>query len=141
MKVYFSCSIKGGRDDPPIYRLLVEALLEDGHMVPTAYLADDTIPAMEKIVEAGDVFQRDTAWVKECDALVAEVSTPSHGVGYEIALAEFAGKPVFLCYQSGAVVSKMLLGNPSLLNTTCCYQSTKEAIENMRLFLNRSARQ
>jgi len=141
MKVYFSCSITGGRDDQPVYRRLVESLLDDGHTVPTAYLADDTIPAMEKIVEAGDVFQRDTAWVKECDVLVAEVSTPSHGVGYEIALAEFAGKPVFLCYRSGTVVSKMLLGNPSPLYTTCCYQSTKEAIENMRLFLNRSARQ
>jgi nucleoside 2-deoxyribosyltransferase len=141
MKVYFSCSITGGRDDQPIYRQLVEALLKDGHMVPTAHLADGTIPSAEKVVEAGNVFRRDIGWVNECDVMVAEVSTPSHGVGYEIALAEFSGKPVFICFRSGTIVSKMLLGNPSPLFKFCAYQSTKEAIENMRVFLKRSAKE
>jgi len=141
MKVYFSCSITGGRDDQPIYRQMVDALINDGHMVPTAHLADGSIAAAEKSVEACDVFRRDANWVKECDVLVAEVSTPSHGVGYEIALAEFTGKPVFLCFRSGTIVSKMLLGNPSPLFESCAYQSTKEAIENMRVFLKRSARE
>lgn len=138
MKIYFSCSITGGRDDQPVYRQIVQALLEDGHSVPTAHLADDSISAEEKIVEAGEIFRRDSYWVKMCDAVVAEVTTPSHGVGYEIALAEFTGKPVFLCYRAGAHISKMLLGNPSHLFHFYAYTSAEDAIHNMRVFLKRN---
>jgi hypothetical protein len=136
MNIYFSCSITGGRNDQTVYRQLVHALLEDGHTVPTAYLADENISVLEKLVDARDVFQRDTRWVNECDALVAEVTTPSHGVGYEIALAEQAGKPVFLCHHSGSVVSKMLSGNPSPLFEIYAYESADDAIVNMKVFLN-----
>lgn len=135
MQIYFSCSITGGRDDQPVYRRIVDALLEDGHSVPTAHLAGDSISAEERIVEAGEIFTRDSSWVKMCDAVVAEVSTPSHGVGYEIALAEFTGKPVFLCYRSGVQISKMLLGNPSHLFQIYAYKSAEDAIHNMRVFL------
>jgi nucleoside 2-deoxyribosyltransferase len=141
MQIYFSCSITGGRDDQPVYRSLVQALLEDGHIVPTAHLADPDIPVMEKTVNAKDVFLRDSTWIKECDAVIAEVTTPSHGVGYEIALAEFTGKPIFLCYRKGARVSKMLLGNPSSLFVIYPYTSIDGAIKNMRVFLNRAVRE
>lgn len=135
MRIYFSCSITGGRDDQPVYRRIVKALLDDGHTVPTAHLADDSISIEEENVEAGVIFARDSSWVKTCDAVVAEVSTPSHGVGYEIALAEFTGKPVFLCYRAGVRVSKMLLGNPSQLFQFYAYTSAEDAIHNMRVFL------
>ncbi len=135
MRIYFSCSITGGRDDQPVYRRIVKALLDDGHTVPTAHLADDSISAEEKVVAADEIFARDSSWVKTCDAVVAEVSTPSHGVGYEIALAEFTGKPVFLCYRDGVHVSKMLLGNPSHLFQFYAYTSAEDAIYNMRVFL------
>lgn len=141
MNIYFSCSITGGRNDQTVYRQLVQALLDDGHTVPTAHLADENISTLEKAVDARDVFQRDTVWVKECDVLVAEVTTPSHGVGYEIALAECAGKPVFLCHRAGAVVSKMLSGNPSPRVEIYAYRSADDAIVNMKVFLNRYARE
>lgn len=117
MNIYFSCSITGGRDDQPVYAAIVEALLADGHEVPTAILASPEVLDLETVVEAGDVYQRDVAWVQGCDAVVAEVSTPSHGVGYEIALALILGKPVLCCYRTGQPVSKMILGNnhPRLL--------------------------
>ncbi len=135
MQIYFSCSITGGRDDQPVYRKLVEALLADGHTVPTAHLADDSISIKEKNVSADEIYARDSSWVKECDAVVAEVTTPSHGVGYELALAEFSGKPVFICYRAGTSVSKMLLGNPTPLFRFYAYTSAEEAIHNMRVFL------
>ena len=111
MNIYFSCSITGGRDDQAIYAAIVDALLADGHEVPTAHLSSPDILALEAIVEPNEIYQRDVAWVTGCDALIAEVSTPSHGVGYEIALALTQGKPVLCLYRNGKRVSKMITGN------------------------------
>ena len=111
MNIYFSCSITGGRQDQAVYAAIVEHLLAQGYEVPTAHLSSENILAEEKVIEAREVYHRDLKWVEECDALIAEVSTPSHGVGYEIALALLLGKPVFCCYRKGRKVSKMILGN------------------------------
>jgi len=111
MKIYFACSITGGREDELIYQEIVEALLADGHEVPTALLATPEVMLLEGIVDAVEVYQRDVAWIEDCDMLVAEVSTPSHGVGYEIGYALASGKPVICLYREGVKVSKMILGN------------------------------
>jgi nucleoside 2-deoxyribosyltransferase len=111
MNIYFSCSITGGRQDQAVYAEIVDHLLAKGFEVPTAHLSSAGILDEETMIEAEAVYQRDTRWVEGCDALIAEVSTPSHGVGYEIALAVTLGKPVLCCYQRGRKVSKMILGN------------------------------
>ncbi len=135
MKIYFSCSITGGRNDQPDYQHLVNALLADGHVIPTAHLADADILSLEQVVEPEDVYRRDVEWVTGCDVLVAEVSTPSHGVGYEIALAESLSKPVFCCYRMGSRVSKMILGNTSPGFRVFCYSDITEAVEEVKVFL------
>jgi nucleoside 2-deoxyribosyltransferase len=75
------------------------------------------------------------AWIRACDALIAEVSTPSHGVGYEVAFALSLGKPVLCCYKEGQPVSKMITGNshPNLHLAT--YQNVGEAVQAVRAFL------
>ncbi len=113
MNIYFSCSLTGGRADQPIYAAIVSFLLSQGHTVPTAQLADPAVMAEEATIDSATVYQRDIQWLDECDAVVAEVSTPSHGVGYEIAYALLRGKPVLCCHRVDARVSKMLTGNDS----------------------------
>jgi nucleoside 2-deoxyribosyltransferase len=135
MNIYFSCSITGGRNDQPVYQEIVNALLLAGHVVPTAYLSSADIQRLETIVDAREVYRRDVGWVKGCDVLIAEVSTPSHGVGYEIALAEAIGKPVFCCYETGKRVSKMLLGNSSPNFKVQSYQTPAEAVSHIKEFL------
>ena len=73
-----------------------------------------------------EVYERDTSWIEACDALIAEVSTPSHGVGYEIGYALSKGKPVLCCYRRGRRVSKMISGNPDLNLQTRDYSSQDE---------------
>jgi 2'-deoxynucleoside 5'-phosphate N-hydrolase len=136
MKIYFSCSITGGRQDQPAYQALVEHLLDEGHRVLTAVLANPDILSEEVVVEPVEVFERDVSWVKECDALVAEVSTPSHGVGYEIALALCLGKPVICCYLQGKSVSKMITGNSSPGMLVFEYRHVQEACQRVDEFLN-----
>src|SRR3990172_2316661 len=111
MKIYFACAIVGGRNDEAIYQQLVDALLADGHEVPTAMNAGPIWQHMEGSPDPNEVYRRDTGWIDESQALIAEVSTPSHGVGYEISYALERGKPVLCIYRRGARVSKMLTGN------------------------------
>ena len=128
MKVYFSCSLTGGRDDQPVYAALVDAMLAEGHHVLTAHLASPEVMAEEAVVDPATVYQRDITWVETCDAVVAEVTTPSHGVGYEIAHALDRGKPVLCCYRAGARVSKMLLGNNTAGLSVKAYRDQAEAV-------------
>jgi nucleoside 2-deoxyribosyltransferase len=128
MKIYFSCSITGGRNDQSIYLSLVDYLLKGGHDVPTAHLASADVLSLEAVTADREVFERDVNWVTQCDALIAEVSTPSHGVGYEIALACSLNKPILCCYREGRKVSKMLLGNSHPRMETKSYSTSEEAL-------------
>jgi 2'-deoxynucleoside 5'-phosphate N-hydrolase len=135
MNIYFACSITGGRSLEPVYQSIVQALVADGHTVPTAHLADSNVKAYEGSVLPEEIFTRDTNWICGCDTLVAEVSTPSHGVGYEIGFALGQGKPVFCIHQAGVAVSKMLTGNPDDKLQVRAYANTQEAIRLIRSFL------
>ena len=136
MQIYFSCSITGGRSDENVYQLLVAEMLQSGIEVPTAHLSEPGVLDLEKIVDAGEIYHRDMNWLKECDAVVAEVSTPSHGVGYEIALALTLGKPVFCCYRQGRKISKIITGNDSPTLVVREYTNDAEAVTCLREFIS-----
>lgn len=135
MKIYFSCSITGGRGDEPVYQALVAHLQAAGHEVLTAHLASSQILEAESHLGAAAVYERDCAWVRACDAMIAEVSTPSHGVGYEIAYALEHGKPVLCCHRTGSQVSKMLLGNSRPGLAVSAYTTPAEAAAAVDRFL------
>ncbi len=135
MRIYFSCSITGGRDDEPVYLALVAHLQAGGHEVLTAHLASPQALQDEADLEASAVYERDCAWVRDCDAMIAEASTPSHGVGYEIAYALELGKPVLCCYRHSARVSKMLTGNRRAGFSLLGYHEAAEALAGMDAFL------
>jgi nucleoside 2-deoxyribosyltransferase len=135
MNIYFSCSLTGGRKDEAVYGAIVDHLQRGGHAVPTAHLAEPDVMALERVVEPAEVYARDMEWIRECDALVAEVSTPSHGVGYEIAIALTLGKPVLSLYRNGASVSKMLTGNDSPGFHAQGYETVDEALVAVDRFL------
>jgi hypothetical protein len=136
MNIYFSCSLTGGRADEAIYGHIVEHLLAGGHEVPTAHLAKSEVMDLERVVDPADVYARDVAWIDGCDALIAEVSTPSHGVGYEIALALARAKPVLCCYRTGRPVSKMITGNDSAGLQVRDYQTEAHALTIVDRFLD-----
>ena len=135
MNIYFACSITGGREFESVYQDITRALLADGHEVPTAHLADPGVKAREGAVNPGEVFERDTAWIRGCDALVAEVSTPSHGVGFEVAYALNLNKAVCCVYREGQNISKMLTGNSHPQLQLRSYQDAAEAVAIIRSFL------
>lgn len=115
--IYFSGSITGGREDVPVYRRLIEALEADGHRVLAGAVAAEHINAGGEPLALAEIFARDVRWLDESDLVVAEVSTPSHGVGYEIAYARWARRiPVIALYRRGRTkrCSAMISGDPGV---------------------------
>jgi len=135
MNIYFACSITGGREYESVYKTIVEALGQDGHQVPTAHLAESGIGAMEAVLDPQTVYTRDVDWIRASDTLIAEVSVPSHGVGYEIGFALGIGKPVLALYQQGRKVSKMISGNPDAHLQVKTYENSDEAVRLIKDFL------
>ena len=136
MNIYFACSITGGRTYQSVYQAITRALLADGHEVPTAHLAEAGVVDEEKIIQPSVVYARDVAWIRAAQTLIAEVSVPSHGVGYEVAFALGLGKPVLCLYEQGRSVSKMITGNPDANLKVTAYQNEAEAIKVIREFVS-----
>ncbi len=137
MNIYFACSITGGREFEDVYQDLTAALLADGHEVPTAHLAASSVVELEAVVSPVDVYRRDVDWIRNADALIAEVSVPSHGVGYEIGYALSAGKRVLCLSKAGRKLSKMVSGNPDPKLQVRTYKDNQEAIEFVREFIEK----
>lgn len=137
MNIYFACSITGGREFESVYQVITQALVEDQHDVPTAHLAQSGVAAQEAVIDPFEVYTRDVTWIRASDVLIAEVSAPSHGVGYEIGFALGLGKPVLALYQQGRKVSKMISGNPDTKLYVMSYESPSHAVTLIREFLSK----
>ena len=135
MNIYFACSITGGRAYEPTYQQIVATLQANGHEVPTALLAGSDVIQLEMIVDPEEVFNRDTGWIDGCDLLVAEVSTPSHGVGFEIGYAIQQNKPVLCLHRNGTLVSKMITGNRNPNLTVLSYTNENDLVTRLRDYL------
>ncbi|RLC71335.1 MAG: nucleoside 2-deoxyribosyltransferase [Chloroflexi bacterium] len=131
MKTYFAGSIRGGRNDVLLYRRIIALLAEYGQVL-TEHVGDAGLTSVgEGGLSDRAIYERDTAWLAESDVVVAEVTIPSHGVGYEIGRAESLGKPVLCLHRraAGRQLSAMLAGNPAL---RC---ETYERVGEIRLIL------
>ena len=115
LKIYFAGAIRGGHGDEELYGRLIAYLGGFGRVL-TGHVGDPDLLAEERLLTEKEIFQRDMAWLAEADLVVAEVTTPSLGVGYEIALAESLGKKIFCLYRPdfGRRLSAMIDGNPAL---------------------------
>jgi nucleoside 2-deoxyribosyltransferase len=136
MNIYFACSITGGREFESVYQELVAALAANGHEIPTSHLVQSDVFENERQLTPQEVYERDINWIKNCDALIAEVSVPSHGVGYEIGFALNIGKPVLCIHQKDRKVSKMITGNKEPALVVKVYTSVEDAISQANLFLD-----
>lgn len=111
-KVYFAGSIRGGRADAELYGRVIKHIQKE-HIVLTEHIGDLSLSKLED-VENSDaaIYEQDTAWLREADLVIAECTTPSLGVGYELAYAESHSIPVHIFYdKSRTRLSAMLAGD------------------------------
>lgn len=112
MNIYFCGSIRGGRADAALYHEMIEFLRRYGTVL-TEHVGDPALTDKGGDGTGEDIWRRDTAWLGESDIVIAECSTPSLGVGYELAFARALGKPVYVFYgKNDGRLSAMLAGDP-----------------------------
>ena len=105
MKVYLSVPIVANRNARRA-RLMARAIADSGHEVSSPWVL---LPAGEEGPPSPDVFTRDKRGVEASDAILADVSAPSTGVGMEVMEAHMLGKRVMLAVAKGSTVSKMVM--------------------------------
>ncbi len=134
MNIYFAGSIRGGRDDAAVYAQVIDHLRAYGRVL-TEHVGSSSLTVLDDDGLPDDALhEQDVAWLLESDVLVAEVSTPSLGVGYEIGRAVEQGKHVLCLYRprDGRRLSAMIAGCPDVINMT--YQTMEEAKASIDLF-------
>jgi nucleoside 2-deoxyribosyltransferase len=115
MKIYFAGSIRGGREDAHIYEKIVGLLKNYGEVL-TEHVGDKTLSSEGEDKTHEYIYNRDMDWLRSADVLVADISIPSAGVGYEIGQAEAMGKNILCLYRKDAPkpISGMINGNKNL---------------------------
>jgi nucleoside 2-deoxyribosyltransferase len=129
-KIFLSGSIRGGRQLLETYRFMYDILEEAGAEVLSWHVADPELEKIEMRMTEEEIYARDMNLLVKSDALIAEVTVPSTGVGYEICRALVQGIPVLCLYSQNAAVSAMLLGNPYRLLEARAYMD-KAALKNL----------
>ncbi len=111
-KVYFAGSIRGGRANAELYKRLISHI-QRGHIVLTEHIGDLSLSKTEGLENRDTViYEQDTAWLRDADVLIGECTTPSLGVGYELAYAERFGIPAHIFYdKTRTKLSAMLKGD------------------------------
>ena len=136
MKIYFAGSIRGGREDRKKYFELIEFLSTQAEVLTEHVGLESLGKNGEGELHDEAIYQRDLEWLSSADAVVAEVTTPSLGVGYEIGIAEKLGKPVLCLFdesRSEFRLSAMLSGNSKV--QTFRYQALGQAKQKISDFL------
>ncbi|XP_073691299.1 5-hydroxymethyl-dUMP N-hydrolase [Garra rufa] len=114
MNIYFCGSIRGGRQDVNVYQRIVKKLQLYGKVLTEHVSYDSLSEKGEDAVLDGDkaIHDRDVEWLVMSDVIVAEVTQPSLGVGYELGRAVAMNKRVLCLFRpsSGKVLSAMIRG-------------------------------
>lgn len=98
MNIFFTVAVKGGRTGQPEHETIVQVLQQYGTVLSPHLASNELSEYGENGVNAQDIYTRELSALEQSDIVVAEVTTPSLGVGYFIARATAAGKKVIALY-------------------------------------------
>ncbi len=115
-KIYFAGSIRGGREDATIYHEIIQLLQLQGTVL-TEHVGSPNIGGDgESEISSIKIHDRDMNWLLESDIIVAEVTNPSLGVGYEIGRAVENGKKIVCLFRKdcGKNLSAMIGGSKDI---------------------------
>ncbi len=138
MDIYFCGSIRGGHSDRDLYADLIEFLGDHGTVL-TEHVGTEAVATDPGAAEQSDreIHDQDMAWLRSADVVVAEVTTPSLGVGYEIGRAVELDTPVCCLYRPSGdhALSAMVRGNDDL--SVVEYDHPAEVRDTLAAFVDR----
>ena len=116
MKIYFAGSIRGGRDEEKTYLKIIDYLGSFGDVL-TEHVGYKDVEKSEENHSDIYIFERDVKWLESSDVMIADVTVPSLGVGYEIGFAETLNIPILCLYnpRNKKPLSAMITGNKNII--------------------------
>lgn len=140
MKIYYSATVTDNETLRSIYKNVVDLLKKEGHNV-FEYGSDRIDPSQLANREDSDIvdtYKELDKYLRNSDMLIADVSLPSVGIGYEVSQAIIMKKPVLvLKYQkSGYEPLATIEGNKSAYLQYKVYNETSinHALKNFLTF-------
>lgn len=132
--IYFSCSIRGGRQDAAIYKQITDIIKLRANVL-SEVLASSKLTQRGSNGSVEEIYEKDLEWLLDSDAVIAEVTNPSLGVGYELARAEYLDKPILALYrpQPDRRLSAMIAGSPKI--QVMVYENTDELETAIQAFI------
>lgn len=134
MKFYFAGSIRGGREKVELY-IKINELLEKYGEILDRHVANPNLSNIGENVSTEEIYQRDIHWIEESDLMIAEVSMPSLGVGYELSYAERLGKRIICLCDHSVNLSAMVAGNPNF--EIIRYEDSNDLLNQLNVILER----
>ena len=145
LRIYLACTVRGDRGAVSAAREVKTSLERHGHTVLTAHLLDDDVEAAENRLSEAEVFARDMAWLNGCDALIAEASGSSFGVGFEVgyvlARSRDTGQRVYVLYEASRQpsISRLIPGIDHPACTRLAYSTPGDIRQFVDLHFRRGA--
>lgn len=133
MRVYLAAAMTSPNRELSAIQDLARALEANGLEVLTKHVADPKGKEHDRNLTDHQLAKRDLNWLRQANCLVAEVSTPSHGVGIEVMAAAQRGLPVLLLAREKTAVSRLLRGLPGVRFSW--YRDGDDAVRIMMAFL------
>ncbi|MEN9328281.1 MAG: hypothetical protein RI947_1089 [Candidatus Parcubacteria bacterium] len=116
LKIYFTASTSVSPEVIKRYKKLYQALKRLNVLIVSGeQVVNPKLLEKDKTLTAEEIFLRQKEHIDGADAVIAEVTNASHGVGGEIVYALTQNKPVLALVHAGEedVISPMIVGNPS----------------------------
>jgi 2'-deoxynucleoside 5'-phosphate N-hydrolase len=132
MKIYFGFTVAGDRSGIEAARLIVRLLENLGHQVLTRHLVEDDAWQADRLVSPQEIYNRDMAWLQQCELFIAEVSGSSFGLGFEAGyILGSSQKKVVLLYRRDLEerVSLLIRGNSHANCTLVSYVNQQDVEE------------
>jgi len=123
MNIFFASAIRGGRAHQRECKKIVEFLQKYGTVSSDQIAEAELSSHGETEFTEEQIYKKELALLEVCDVVVAEISTPSLGVGYLLGKAETLGKKIFCLYHGEPLhaLSAMIQGNRGI--TTIVYDT------------------
>ncbi len=131
-KIYCAGAISGDTSYRDAYKKIIELVKHNGfyplyepELKPNYTLSDE------------EIYKRDINWIIQSDGVIAEVSGPSLGVGFEIAYSLYVlKKPVLALYNENVPrLSAMIKGCDSPLLSVQMYKNDLDLEKFVKIFL------
>ncbi len=112
-----------------LYRKMADVAHLNGVDCFWAFL-NGTDPVKNPNVPSGTVYETDLMELDRSDVMITYIGEPTTGTGQEMEYARVHGIPVYLLYEKGKKITRMLLGSP-IVKGEMTFESDEDALSQL----------